>query len=428
MMNGDLLTIALVTAGVSVVLAIALFLVKWFNWRRTRAHGQRRAEYVGAVGEIVARGLPHDFDQGWAADPLFHDVLMQYVSVVAGDERGHLEELIEVIDLRNRLVHQLRAARRQSLRMAAASYLAIIASPEIEWALIEALDSPNPEIKIQAAGGLATIKSERAIGKLVHMLLTEQAWVAGRIADQLVTFGVGAVPMLMENIRDEHNGNLVDAGTIAVAIRVLGFIGDRVAGPIIEPMLVHPDLEVRVAAANALATAGKTSCVWALADALTDPAWQVRARAAASLGAFSDGVSLDSLALALSDDSWWVRQNTAQTLTEVVGGIDILIHALDSADLYARDAALQQLGLSGEVDRARDRIAAGMATERDELLIAGVDLDESFLTMGAEHRSEGWFDSESDVELPIAERPPEHLIEDDESLPDNVLRFDSRAS
>ena len=411
-MNPQLLALALGSAVLSVALAIVLFFVKWINWRRARRSGERRAKYIAAVGEIVARGLPHGYDSGWAGDPLFHDVLMQYIDVVAGQERQHLEELITVVDLRNRLVHQLRKARRESKRMSAASYLAVIASPEVEWALIEALDSKNAEIKVQAAGGLATIRSERAVGKLVHMLLSEKPWVAARIADQLVSFGPGAVPMLMENIRDEHGGHLVEHGTIAVAIRVLGYIGDRRAGTAIEPMLEHSNLEVRIAAANALGTAGHVASVPLLIHALEDPAWQVRARAAASLGSFGDPTSLAPMAAALSDDSWWVRQNSAEALTEIVGGIDTLIDALAGGEASARDAALQQLGLSGVIRAARDRIATERGTDQDDRLVAAVELPEPI-----------------QLEPMTSEESPDEDESESEELPDNVRSlFETRAS
>ncbi len=369
-----LLNLAMGTAVLSVALSVVLFAIKLHHWRQARILGVRRAEYIGAVGEIVARGLPQGFERGWARDPLFHDVLLQYVDVVAGDERVQLERLISSIDLRYRLVIQLKSSRRTSRRMAAAAYLAVIASPEIEWALIEALDSPNAEIRIQAAGGLAKIKSETAIPRLVHMMLTDTPWVAARIADQLVAYGSVAVPYLMENVRDEHRGHLVDPRILAAAVRILGMIGDLKAAPAIEPLLEHPDREVRVAAAAALGSAGTGHSIPPLLAVLEDSEWEVRAAAASALAAFSDASATEPVAKLLTDRSWWVRQNAAAALMELLGGMDALITALEGDDAYARDAALQQLGLNGQIRAARTAIADEVATEQQVRLVAAVDL------------------------------------------------------
>ena len=413
-----LLNLAMGTAVLSAALSIVLFVIKLHNWRSARILGVRRAEYIAAVGEIVARGLPQDFDHGWARDPLFHEVLLQYVDVVAGDERTQLEQLISTIDLRNRLVIQLKSSRRTSQRMAAAAYLAVIASPEIEWVLIEALKSPNPEIRIQAAGGLAKTKSESAIARLVHMLLTDTPWVAARIADQLVAYGSGAVPFLMENIRDEHCGHLVDPRILAAAVRILGMIGDLKAAPAIEPLLEHPEREVRVAAAAALGSAGTGHSIPPLLSVLEDPEWEVRAAAASALAAFSDGSATEPVAKLLTDPSWWVRQNAAAALRELIGGMDALITALEGDDAYARDAALQQLGLNGQIRAARTAVSDGAATEQQERLVAAVDLPDPIPF--------------SERERPV-EAPPEprEESEPDENEPQHatVTRlFDTRAS
>lgn len=372
--NAQLTALALGAAVLSVVLAVVLFLIKLYHWHYTRIVGVRRAHYIAAVGEIVARGIPSEYESGWAKDPLFHDVLLQYVDVVAGEERAHLESLISAIDLRYRLVVQLKSARAESRRMAAASYLAVVATPEIEWALVEALDSHNSEIRIQAAGGLATIKSEKAIPQLVHMLLTDNPWVAARIADQLVAYGSVAVPFLMENVRDEHDGHLVDHRILAVVVRILGMIGDLRAAPAIGPLIDHPMRDVRVAAAAALGKTGTPASIPVLIEALADSDWQVRAAAATALASFSDPAATEPVASLLRDRSWWVRQNAAAALMEILGGMDALIEALEGDDAYARDAALQQLGLNGTIRAAQAAVTKGQATAEQERLVAAVNL------------------------------------------------------
>jgi HEAT repeat protein len=178
----------------------------------------------------------------------------------------------------------------------------------------------------------------------------------------------------MENIRDEHRGHLVDPRILAAAVRILGMIGDLKAASRIEPLLEHPNSQVRVAAASALGSAGTGHSIPPLLAALDDPEWEVRAAAASALAAFSDPSATEPVARLLRDRSWWVRQNAAAALTEILGGMDALIAALEADDAYARDAALQQLGLNGVIRKARAAADSGAATDQQVRLIAAVDL------------------------------------------------------
>lgn len=374
MMTVDMAGLVVGTALLSGILALVLFGVKVYHWQRDRLRGARRAQYIAAVGEILARGLPATFDRGWADDPLFHEVLLQYFDVVAGDERAHLEDLMKTIDLRSRLVVRLRDSKRSSSRLVAAAHLATAASPDIEWALLEALHSPSAEIKIHAAAGLASMGSERAIARLVDLILTEGAWVSARIADQLISYGPAAVEPLVGAIADAARVWPREPRTLVAVVRVLGSIGDLRASDAIVPLLGHQLVDVRVAAAGALARAGAPDTVHPLIEALSDSRWEMRARAASSLGAFSDPQAATPLADCLRDASWWVRQNAAESLIEIPGGIDMLIDALEGDDAYARDSALQQLGLNGMIRSARDRIAREEGSDQDHRLVAAVEL------------------------------------------------------
>ncbi len=369
MHDGEIISIAFWTAGASLTVALALFVVKVAHWRLTRSAGVRRARYTGAIGEILARGIiPRASVVGWARDPIFEDVLLEYISIAAGDERENLEELVRHLDIRTILVNNLRGSWRASKRLRAAGYLADLADHGQEWALIEALDDPIPEIRIQAARGLATLRSAGAIPKLVQMLTHEETWYAARIADQLVTYGTAATDELVA-----YAEQTTDPSGRELAVRLIGSIGDRSASPVLVRLCNDPDPGLRLAAVSALGKSGTLEAVPVLISALADEDWRVRARAAASLGPFSDPHSIHRLENALRDDSWWVRQNAAEALVEIPGGRDALISAVGGADPYARDSALLQLGLAGEIEDARARMEEGKGSDADERLIRAVD-------------------------------------------------------
>ena len=106
---------------------------------------------------------------------------------------------------------------------------------------------------------------------------------------------------------------------------------------------------------------------------LRDPDWRVRARSAAALATFSDPSSVRPLALALDDVSWWVRQNAAEALTEIPGGQEALVEAIAQGSDDAREVAITQLGLSGAIRTARDRLARGEADPLERRLVALID-------------------------------------------------------
>ena len=196
-LGGEIIKIAAWTAAASLAVAVALFVVKMTHWRLIRSAGVRRARYTGAIGEILARGIiPRASLAGWAKDPVFEDVLLEYIAIVGGEERANLEELVRHLDIRTILVNSLRNSRRASKRLRAAGYLADLADHGQEWALVEALEDPIPEIRIQAVRGLATLRSKRAIPKLVDMLTHEEPWYAARVADRNSSSSKSGTPNL----------------------------------------------------------------------------------------------------------------------------------------------------------------------------------------------------------------------------------------
>ncbi len=361
------------TALAAAALSCALFVVKVVRWRRGRARALRRAQYIGALGEMIARGVHADDVHLWARDPTFVEVVVEYLLVVAGGERERLEEIIRLADLRARLSAGM-LSPYPSVRLRSAAALSVMADQTVEWALRHGLRDVLPEVRIQAASGLAAIGATSAIPSLLELLESDEPWVSARIADQLVRFGPVAVPLLLDGLRRGTDNGALSSATVQMVSRVLGLIGDLRACPVLRPMLASTVPEVRIAAASALGSAGTPEAVPALMKSLHDPDWRVRARAAASLAMFSDPASVQPLSIALRDESWWVRQNAAEALTEIPGGTEALIDAISGHHQGAREAAVGQLGLSGAIRAARDRVDRGVADPLDARLVRLVDV------------------------------------------------------
>jgi HEAT repeat protein len=271
------------------------------------------------------------------------------------------------------LAEDFRHARRRNAKLRTLTYLVEIADQSVEPIFITCLADPVTEEKLHAARGLAQIGDPETVGLILDQMEGQETWVAARLADEMVEFGMAAVPALVNYLLlSEHDPNR-DPELLRQVIRVIGLIGDLRAEPALISMLESPEPLVRMGAASALSQAGTPRAVPALIRTLEDPDWRVRARAADALGTFSDGRALEPLGRALRDQAWWVRQDAARALAAHLGGEQRLIEALSDHDPFARDAALSQLGIKGKVTEAQQRLETGASSGKDQLIIAAYE-------------------------------------------------------
>ncbi len=347
-MSAQLVPVLLVAVAVSAVIAGWLLVAKVIGYGKRRFDQFRRASYIGALSEIATRsGYPLDTLRSWATDRVFLETLLDFLRTVQGGERANLLRIARDLGLVERFVRDLRTSRRRERRVVAAGALAELGDPNTADALLEALGDPVSEVRLQAADGLARLREPRAVSRLVGLLDAETDWNASRIGDALVRFGAGAVPDLSRHIilsdpAIEHPGS-----RLPLVARLLGVIGDVAAEPALLSALDSADLELRIRAAAALATAGSPASVPALIRATSDPAWEVRSQAVRALGESVDPRAVAPLAAALRDPQWWVRRNAAEALAGIPGGAEALLDALDGSDEFAGDAAREQLMLAG---------------------------------------------------------------------------------
>ncbi len=331
--------------GVFIVAAGSLFGLKAAR-RRMRGRAQRRKNrFIDMIGELVVRGEWNArVFKRHAADPLFREVLLEYLRMISGADRDHLMGVARRIGMVAEYTAELRATDRHA-RVRAAEALAEIADPETLTDLVFALSDPVPEVRVQAAAALSRIGDERAVRSLLTALNHQDEGSAQRIADALYGFGSAAV--------DESARYLSSPGKFRPLVaRTLGLIGDIRAEDALIQALDSSERGLRIRAAAALGRAGTPKCVPYLLELLGDEEWEVRAQAATAVGRRLDQRAVPWLKRALSDDAWWVRHNAASSLAELPGGDDALRLALDHPDPYARDAAAAILLSSGVAGNA----------------------------------------------------------------------------
>ena len=344
------LTLAALGA-VTVTTMFALFFVKLGRHFNERRVAFRSAVYISTLGEILSRGMMPTQDlSAWAHDTAFHETLIDFFNLVAGDERQTLIELTEHLDMLRRFHRGLGAKRSESERLRSVSALAVIAADESRPYLLEALRDPITEVRIEAAAGLSVIGAEEDLRAILTAMEQEDRWAAERMADAIVRFGPTAVPVLSNYVLIGEQPPLVAARHVTTAVRCLGQIGDLRGETAILTALHGDDPIQRLKAAEALKQPWGDRSARALVGVLTDEDWRVRAQAATALAAYDYLPAVPALAAALNDEAWWVRQNAATTLGKIEGGVDALFDALDLTDPYAADAAKSQLQAGGHFD------------------------------------------------------------------------------
>ena len=205
---------------------------------------------------------------------------------------------------------EMRLRRRRPIghRLRAAVALAEMGEESTAPLLIEYLEDPEPEIRIQCARGLGRMKHTAAIDAILERFSIEEPWVRARFADTLVGFGARATWPLIAYIR-VNLGHDENVGVIE-AIRVLGTIGDPEAGPTLASILRKTtDPEVALAAIEAMGMVGGPLSIRPLKYTLRSPDWRLRAKSATSLGQIGDPSVNLALARGLEDANWWVRRN-----------------------------------------------------------------------------------------------------------------------
>jgi HEAT repeat protein len=292
------------------------------------------------IGELVIRGEWNArVFKRYSSDPLFREVLLEYLRMIAGSDREQLMGVTREIGMVSEYLVDLRSVDRNQ-RVMAAEALAEIADPETLTDLVFALSDSVPEVRVQAAAALAHIGDGRAVRSLLAALDHQDEMSAQRLADALYGFGSVAV--------EEASRYLSSPGKYRPLVaRTLGLIGDIRAEDALILALDSSDQSLRIRAAAALGRAGTPRSVPYLLELLGDGQWEVRAQAATAVGRRLDQRAVPWLKRALSDDAWWVRHNAAASLVEIPSGPDALRLALDHPDPYARDAASAVLLSSG---------------------------------------------------------------------------------
>lgn len=215
------------------------------------------------------------------------DVLRRYSRKLTGEADARVAAYFSGKPAAHTAVRELRA-RRMWRRAAAAYRLGDMANPEVAEALLTALDDDKRPVRAAAARSLGRLGIVDAALPLVEALVSGR--VPNGVAGQaLVELGPTAVPELRRIA--EHP----DPQVKAVAITLIGLVGDSRATELAVRALEDSSADVRRAAAETLGRIGGPSAEAPLRAALADRLHFVRAAAATALGALRSNAAVPQL-------------------------------------------------------------------------------------------------------------------------------------
>lgn len=361
------LVTALIIFSVTALLLAVLIVLKTVNRRRMASHRRRRESYLHLLSRHLAyENCTDPITASMAEDPAFFDALIDMRNVVTGDGISTLHRIVNRHGVIDRQIRRLESRFPLGRRLRAAVSLAELGDESAADALMRHLDDHEPEIRIQCARGLGRIQWTPAIEDIVWRFHLETPWVRTRFSDTLTGFGTKATWPLLAYIRVNHRH---ETSGPALALRTIAQIQDlQAVGPLLEILGETSNMEIEIAAIEALGELGSPETLPALLEKLDSTSWEVRAKSASALGGIGDPTATTRLREAMRDESWWVRRAAAAAIAKLPEGIDELYAALDDHDLYAADAAAEALADAGELISARKKVD-DEESESDPLLV-----------------------------------------------------------
>jgi len=166
----------------------------------------------------------------------------------------------------------------RELVIAAISALSNIDTPTSVKRLVDRMGTDS-DLDLLIIDALASLEDADALDHLNKELSSQFAYTRNHVKKRLAQIGAKAIPMLVENLRED------DPDLQVHSLNVLGFIGDVSAVRAVRKLIhnVPEDANVRFAAYESLGMMPLAKGGFILAEGLTDPVDQVRIAAAKAI-------------------------------------------------------------------------------------------------------------------------------------------------
>jgi HEAT repeat protein len=299
-------------------------------------------------GGDVLGGLPEQKEECVAAlRPLLGDK-DEGIRTAAAGAMGKVGSKSAVPDL----IAQINGGTAQVRRVAIGA-VAAIADPSGEEILIAALDNPDTdnEARVQAAMGLGTLASDKAVDRLIRALSDFDLKVQAAAVAALIHAGEPSAPKLAAILASPKNVKDTDSALRIRAAQALGGINSPATTGALIKGLQNSDAGVRKACSMALGHEGNSAAVEPLIALLADEDGSVAAQASNALTAIGeDGWS--ALAKALSSENATVAYYASQALGREGQGAVGVVKLEAERSVSARRWAVAALGRMGGPEAA----------------------------------------------------------------------------
>ena len=301
---------ALSAGGAGFLLVLVVRRLQLSRQERRRADAETRLRSLAlALTDGEAPDVALDARDGEALAAL----LSRFARRLDGTGRAHIAAFFERHGQLSRELERLRD-RRSWRRATAAFALGDMASPRAVPSLVEALNDPRREVRAAAARSLGRLAAVEAVEPLVYALADER--VPRAVAGQaLLDIGPAALPELRALEARTR------ADVRAVAVELVGPLGNASDGHKLLERLRDPSADVRAKAALALGRLGADVAAADLRNALADRMPLVRAAAATALGAIGDRDAVGALLRETSDEHFESARAAAEALARIAPGV-----------------------------------------------------------------------------------------------------------
>lgn len=325
---------ALTAFGGTFVVVLALRRVHVARATRRRREAEARLRPLALA---LAEGEETSLDEIRKEDVVvLADLLGRYARWLSGrasEEIGRFFERTGNVDRASAALGHRTGWRRAT----AAFVLGDMGSPRAIPALVEALRDRDRDVRSAAARSLGRLGAVDAVEPLAYALVRGEIPRAVS-AQALLAIGRPALPAVTRLARAD------EAEVRALAVELIGLLGDAADAERIVPRLRDGSAEVRAKAARALGRLGAEDAAAALREALADRVPFVRAAAAHAIGAIADRDAVPALFTTASRDPFFdAASAAARALARIDPDLvlsasvrpDAGPHLTEAADLFA---------------------------------------------------------------------------------------------
>ncbi len=287
---------------------------------------------AGDISAAVAAALKHR-----RRPEVLTQVLVNFAEMISGRGREVLRTIFDHA-LKRRFLKDLRSPF-VARRLRATRLIGLFAASS-ERALLVDLLRDKPIVRLAAANALTHVPDRESLALVFEAFEKDSGPDIHAYANIIFGAGQRIEPLVREALSKNPSPE-----RLSLLIELVGAIPLRSLAPLLPPFTRHPDKEVRIKTAKALAALRSPDSFDVLIEMAADKDWEVQAQALRGLGNLRNPEALEVLSKGLFSPAWHVRWNAREGLLSLgPEGVRRLREAAEQKeDRFAADMARMAL-------------------------------------------------------------------------------------